>query len=428
MLLFSLVISAAYGDFNSQAQKLYNGLSCESFTMKFTVTKKQLYTSATYPASNWFTVGNGNENAKNKQCRYELEKVAIDTWYERQKTVWLDFFSEKNYENCDLDIDQDEHGILVNVVVKGRSDKGSKGYTPQTINLSCFYPMNHADIEDLPTAYQTYINGEQTVNNDNTISIKKYGNITTPFELYDVRTNMTERFFPFTQTSRMAKIGQPILVGVWPKPQWKNGKNNNPIYMHAPRWDYFIRDCVFSGLISGVQSDVQLVNRNCKSARYHVQQLSKYGRKNDGHLMMFEAIAFSDADDHFLTCDVDICLKTITGDHAWNNCYRPCDEVQWLSQTDEESPFELTTTLDTPLETTAFPVTTEATTEPPGAHTLFVTMEEPETDNEPTSDILDAKAECLALYANGEDYIANMDESMFTLCQYMQSLFPADFP
>lgn len=88
----------------------------------------------------------------------------------------------------------------------------------------------------------------------------------------------------------------------------------------------------------------------------------------------------------------------------------------------------MTTTLDTPLETTAFPVTTVAPTGAPGAHTLFVTMEEPETDNEPTSDILDAKAECLALYANGEDYIANMDESMFTLCQYMQSLFPADFP
>jgi len=62
--------------------------------MKFTVTKKQLYTGSNYPASNWFVIGNGNENAKNDDCKYKLDKVPIDTWYERRKTVWLDFFSE----------------------------------------------------------------------------------------------------------------------------------------------------------------------------------------------------------------------------------------------------------------------------------------------------------------------------------------------
>ena len=61
------------------------------------------------------------------------------------------------------------------------------------------------------------------------------------------------------------------------------------------------------------QKDIQLIKRNCKTKKYHVQQLTKFGRKKDGHMIMFEAIAFEDSDDHYLTCDVDICLKTREG-------------------------------------------------------------------------------------------------------------------
>merc|ERR1711970_1491775 len=227
----------------------------------------------------------------------------------------------------------------------------------------------------------------------------------------------------------MAKIGQPIMAGVWPKPQWVNGKNYNRIYMHAPRWDYFIRDCVFSGLIDDIQEDIQLIKRNCKSSKYHVQQLSKYGRKKDGHMMMFEAVAFSDAQDHYLTCDVDLCLKDLDGNHVWSDCYQECDEVQWLSQNvnPEDSVFELTTTLDPPEATTAFPATDAPSTGAPGAHTLFATQETATTANEPTSDLLEAKAECISIYEAGEDYVSSVDEQLFTLCQYIGSLFPDDF-
>ena len=64
----------------------------------------------------------------------------------------------------------------------------------------------------------------------------------------------------------------------------------------------------------------------------------------------------------------------------------------------------------------------------PGAHTLFVTETTATTHKEPTSDLLEAKAECISIYENGEDYISTIDEDLFTLCQYIRSLFPDDFP
>jgi hypothetical protein len=48
-----------------------------------------------------------------------------------------------------------------------------------------------------------------------------------------------------------------------------------------------------------------------------VQQLTKYGTKENGHMMMFEAIAFANAKDHYLTCDVDICMKNIDGNYQY---------------------------------------------------------------------------------------------------------------
>jgi len=391
--------------------------------------KKQLYTGS-FPQSNWFVLGNGNENIESEECRYELKKILVGTWYERRYTVWFDFFSKNNYNNCGATVEQTEEGLFVSVDVSGLPSKSS--HSPRTITMNCFFPIhqNEDDMLSLSATAQDFVDGQQTVTG-NDFHIKKWGNMTTPFELYDVRTNMTERYFPFTQTSRMAKIGQPILAGIWPKPIWKNGVNKNPIFNHAARWDYFIRDCVFSGLIGEDQNDIQLIKRNCKTSNYHVQQLSKYGRKNDGHLMMFEAMAFSDGEDHFLTCNVDVCLKNLLGVHEWADCYRPCDEDQYLSQTADEMPFELTTTLDTILETIApdlEPTELPVTVGPP-AHTFFQTQLYTQTLGDPeSSDLQDALTECLSYHLGPESgFPEGMDPDLFTLCQYIESIFPDSF-
>ena len=44
---------------------------------------------------------------------------------------------------------------------------------------------------------------------------------------------MTQKFYPFRDSVRLAQVGQPMLVGVWPKPEWKQGKNINQIYDHS---------------------------------------------------------------------------------------------------------------------------------------------------------------------------------------------------
>ena len=55
-----------------------------------------------------------------------------------------------------------------------------------------------------------------------------------------------------------------------------------------------------------------------------MQQLTKYGTKENGHMMMFEAIAFANAKDHYLTCDVDICMKNIDGNYQYWDLKRFC--------------------------------------------------------------------------------------------------------
>ena len=101
-------------------------------------------------------------------------------------------------------------------------------------------------------------------------------------------------------------VGDPVLLGVKPEPDLDaQGFNKNPIdryfsksleitqlfsYKFSDRFNYFIRECLFSGLLSnGTQVDRVLVKDNCKTDKYHVQLLSKYGRR-DGHFMMFESM------------------------------------------------------------------------------------------------------------------------------------------
>ena len=65
-------------------------------------------------------------------------------------------------------------------------------------------------------------------------------------------------------------------------------------YKILDRFNYFIRECLFSGLLSnGTQVDRVLVKDNCKTDKYHVQLLSKYGRR-DGHFMMFESMGIQE--------------------------------------------------------------------------------------------------------------------------------------
>ena len=68
-----------------------------------------------------------------------------------------------------------------------------------------------------------------------------------------------------------------------------------------------------SGTVNGETKTIQLINNNCKTRSYQVQLLSKVGIKDTGHIMMFEALAFPQADDHSLECKVDVCLKARDG-------------------------------------------------------------------------------------------------------------------
>ena len=106
-------------------------------------------------------------------------------------------------------------------------------------------------------------------------------------------------------------VGDPVLLGVKPEPDLDaQGFNKNPIdryfskevsrnisafsYKILDRFNYFIRECLFSGLLSnGTQVDRVLVKDNCKTDKYHVQLLSKYGRR-DGHFMMFESMGIQE--------------------------------------------------------------------------------------------------------------------------------------
>ena len=81
-------------------------------------------------------------------------------------------------------------------------------------------------------------------------------------------------------------------------------------------------------------AQVQLVNRNCKNSEFHIQLLSDVALPETGHVLMFEAISLgyplnnylSDGTlykiEHTLTCDVDICLKTRTGNKNMKKLFR----------------------------------------------------------------------------------------------------------
>lgn len=336
MILFSLLVSAAVCSLQDKADKILRGVSCEDFRVKFSVSKKQLYASS-YPRTNTFVIG-PTATKKHQSCRRQLESVLVgtnqasgSTWYEQRQTVWLDFFDENDYENCGSTVSQTEFGIKFTFEVSGKPSASAI----ITTEIACFWPTVKAD--EIPSTYDAYLNGgTATAVSGNRIEIKKLGNMSSErqFDLYDVRTNMTQKFYPFRDSVRLAQVGQPMLVGVWPKPEWKQGKNINQIYAHSSRWNYFIRDCYFSGIDKDAVDpatdnavDIQLIKRNCKNARYHIQQLSKYGRKDDGHLMMFEAIAFNDREEHYLTCDVDVCLALPTKE--WRTIY-----TQNAAQTD----------------------------------------------------------------------------------------------
>ena len=89
---------------------------------------------------------------------------------------------------------------------------------------------------------------------------------------------------------------------------------NPRVNKFSVRWDYFLEDCVWSGIESdGSTRDIKLVSEGCVNKDFNVLLASKYGTKKSGHVMLFESISFRDGHDHYLSCDIKVCLKSRFG-------------------------------------------------------------------------------------------------------------------
>jgi len=254
---------------------------------------------------------------------------------------------------------------------------------------------------------------------DRSVQLNSYGKLDTQFDVYDVRTNGTNQFFPQQDRNLIVNVGGPVIAGVVPKPMWKNGVNVNPIFKHSARFDYFVKDCFWSGKNkTGHEHQIQIVKQNCKKRDMNVIFGTKYARKNDGHIIMFPAMAFEDDSEHFLTCDVDICLKSRYGDHFWRGCYRTCNDLDFAQQ-DE---FVLTTTLETVLGTEATTTNAPLTVSNVPADVEFTTFATTITEAEPINALLSAKAMCESM----EFLEGKTDMEIFRLCTYIFARFKDD--
>lgn len=414
------------------ANKIKEKFSCDNFQVKFRVTKRQLYKSPKVPVRNTFKLGVSDNCIKELTLsENEYTSKSGAKWREMNLDVELPFFDADHLNECGAQFSQDEFGIVYEIQIKGKRAKSfPEKYVAQTIIFQCFYPLAKTPYDDLPTDLKSFVD-ETYVIGSQSMQFRKMGNLTSEFMLYDV-LDETNVFYPNTIDTKPIKVGAPVMTGVKPKDELSN------IFVHAPRWDYFLRDCIFWGLHEDGETfnEIQLIKRNCKTTKYHVQQLTKYGTKENGHMMMFEAIAFANAKDHYLTCDVDICMKNIDGTHIWPGCYQPCTGPQFVSQSAEESEFQLTTVI-TPVEGVVAP---DVTVEPnlgtdtdtgeliptvEAAAPMGQTYATTQTVSEPFDDLLDAEAFCIEQYSNGNFMNSNPD--LFTLCQYIKSRYPDSF-
>jgi len=421
---------SAQGNIENQAKKLLYGLECTNFGMKFTVTKRQLYRSEKLPHHNKFVLG-GRNNCIRELYRTPLEDQDGNQWKEKRTTVELDFFRDNSLENCGMSLSQDKYGIRTEILVAGKRPRAdAASVIPRVLVLSCYYPIDNGVTyarEEKPDDILEYESGTYVVG-ERSITVRKAGELHSPFELYDVRGNKTEEMFPEHDLSiRHVRVGETLMVGVRPKPVWVDGVNANPILKNSARWDYFLRDCTLSGTVNGETKTIQLINNNCKTRSYQVQLLSKVGIKDTGHIMMFEALAFPQADDHSLECKVDVCLKARDGSHMWPGCHRSCDNQRWFDQSADEKMFQIPTTTNI-LAPTTRPTTLAVNTALPVVTEQMTTQWTTQPAPEPTLELLQALEVCIDWYHNDHFYqYSSQDQVMWQICQYIMVRFPEEF-
>merc|ERR1712176_798402 len=342
-------------------------------------------------------------------------------------------------EKCGSTLVQDEFGIVYELHVKGRRSKQSPPeYIPRTIIFSCFYPLAKTDYEDLPLDLKKYIDKEYVIGGAS-IQIRNWGNLTADFELksgieigagvFDYADEDTPTDVGTDLEQRYASTGGAIAATLISKSMPKDdtiaiddvsNPELNLVKKHPERFDYFYRDCWWSAKNMSDETElaqVQLVNRNCKNSEFHIQLLSDVALPETGHVLMFEAISLgyplnnylSDGTlykiEHTLTCDVDICLKTRTGDHAWPSCHQPCFGDRFIDRrTEEEGIFELSTTEVAVTATNEPDTTTFKSTAEPAAHDWTTTFLPTTTVSEPYDDLMAAKDFCIDNFFNGHFY------------------------
>jgi len=370
-------------------------------------------------------------------------------------------------EKCGSTLVQDEFGIVYELHVKGRRSKQSPPeYIPRTIIFSCFYPLAKTDYEDLPLDLKKYIDKEYVIGGAS-IQIRNWGNLTADFELKSgIETITTSAVTDIDYADeeptdvgtaleqRYASTGGAIAATLLAKSMPTDTANSviddvtnpelNLVKKHPERFDYFYRDCWWSAKNMSDDTElaqVQLVNRNCKNSEFHIQLLSDVALPESGHVMVFEAISLgyplnnylSDGTaykiEHTLTCDVDICLKTRTGNHAWPSCHQPCFGERFIDRrTEEQGIFELSTTEIAVTATNEPDTTTFKSTTEPAVHDWTTTFLAETTVSEPYDDLMAAKDFCIDNFFNGHFYQSIvLDEPTFQVCQYIRSKFPEDF-
>jgi len=320
-----------------QANKFRKHLDCNGFETTFTITKSMLYDQAKPPASDYFYIGGVDANKElagfrrdNWGCKGKFRSMTRPRGQvvEKAATFTLDWFDANDLNNCGIKLTETISGgvngmtnkINVQFIIFGdpRADIGKQDAelpdTTRVIQVECEVART---VDDWTYQYQHDVQLTPNLAHLGTqpkgALIKKSGLFKSDvFETYDVRTGFTRAFHPYTEQHRMAKPGEPMLVGVRPKPDYRWGTNYNPIAKHGKRWRFYTDNCVWSGLTDPKDEtstvDIELINGGCKSIKYNVEILSKFGRNKDGHLFMFEAMGFADEKLAYLTCNVNLCL------------------------------------------------------------------------------------------------------------------------
>ena len=158
--------------------KILAGFDCDSFGAKFTVTKRQLYSTRNAPKSDTFYIG------PQRNCRRKLRPRTVGQrpiyWEEKQGRVTLPMFGEKDNNYCGATVTQDEYGIFWQFMVQGRdSNRIPRPHVPRTMFFTCFYPLAKTPFNELPDNYKPYVKGDYTVGA--AFQFKKQGKLVAPF-------------------------------------------------------------------------------------------------------------------------------------------------------------------------------------------------------------------------------------------------------